>query len=56
MRKIRGVKQKKSKQNKTPPNEERRPEAKGTEYFNKGGVVKRTEDVKLDLITLGHSL
>lgn len=30
------------------PNIERRLETKGTEYFNKEGLVKKTEEVKLD--------
>ena len=51
LRKTRGVKKPHKTKTKNP-NIERRLETKGTEYFNKEGVVKKTEEVKLDLITL----
>lgn len=51
LRKTRGVKKTPQNKNKNP-NIERRLETKGTEYFNKEGLVKKTEEVKLDLITL----
>lgn len=41
-----------SERSKKNPNVERRPKAKMTKYFHKEGVVKRTEQIELNLVTL----